>query len=289
MAKIKNDNVDNHGDGMDGENAELPADEDGHDSNESDGLDQMLRDGETTYSDERQYEKFKSMISDTCPVCKTPWYKGGDNDDDADDDSGGLDLKKRKVPVKVAWCFPIIPRIERMYANKKHAKMMRWHHEELYAGNNEHVAELAPTVGTSKRNHSERMPPKVVKEKVTRRKESEARAVMAAEEGAEPSAPIAEDGGAPSASAPAPSLPPSAPGPSTQVPNAADMAKAAAVARALQTKAEILSTSQLLVPQAAPSQSAAAPTALSAVQAQVNPDPETQTEADMEAMRQNMT
>ena len=134
------------------------------------------------------------------------------------------------------------------------------------------------------------MPPKrVVKEKVTRRKESEARAVMAAEEGAEPSAPIAEDGGAPSASAPAPSLPPSAPGPSTQVPNAADMAKAAAVARALQTKAEILSTSQLLVPQAAPSQSAAAPTALSAVQAQVNPDPETQTEADMEAMRQNMT
>nr|AAM01098.1 Putative retroelement [Oryza sativa Japonica Group]AAP52950.1 retrotransposon protein, putative, Ty3-gypsy subclass [Oryza sativa Japonica Group] len=112
---------------------------------------------------------------------------------------------------------------------------------------------------------------------------------MAAEEGAEPSVPVAEDGGAPYASAPAPSLPPSAPATSVQVPNAADMAKAAVAARALQTRAEILSTSQLLVPQAAPSQPAAAPTALAAVQAQINPDPETQTEANMEAMRQNMT
>ncbi len=43
----ENDNVHNHGDGMDGENAELPADEGGYDSEESDGLDQMLRDGET--------------------------------------------------------------------------------------------------------------------------------------------------------------------------------------------------------------------------------------------------
>jgi hypothetical protein len=218
----ENYNVHNHGDEMDGENAELPADEGGYDSEESDGLDQMLRDGETAYSDERQYEKFKSMVQDSktplypgckeehsklhvvlsllqlkstngwsdksftellqligdllpaghvltettyrakkvvcplglevqkihscrndcvlyrgdyadldaCPVCKTPWYKGGDNDDDADDDSGGPDLKKRKVPVKVAWYFPIIPWIERMFANKKHAKMMRWHHEE---------------------------------------------------------------------------------------------------------------------------------------------------------------
>ena len=98
------------------------------------------------------------------------------------------------------------------------------------------------------------MPPKkVVKEKVTRRKESDAGADMAAEEGAEPSALVTEVGGAPSASAPVPSLPPSAPATSEQVPNVADVAKAAAAARALQTRAEILSTSQLLVPQAAPS------------------------------------
>nr|ABA98292.2 hypothetical protein LOC_Os12g30660 [Oryza sativa Japonica Group] len=107
---------------------------------------------------------------------------------------------------------------------------------------------------------------------------------MAAEEGAEPSAPTAEDGGGQ-----ATSQLPSAPATSVQVPNAADVAKAAAAARALQTRAEILSTIQLVVPQAAPSQPAAAPTAPAVVQAQVSPDPEAQAEADMETMRQNMT
>ncbi len=125
---------------------------------------------------------------------------------------------------------------------------------------------------------------------------------MAAEEGAEPSASVAEVGGAPSAlatapspsalapsaSAPAPSLLPSARATSEQAPSVNDVAKATAVARALQTRAEILSTSQLLVPQAAPSQPAAAQAALPAMQVQVNSDPETQAEADMEAMRQNM-
>jgi hypothetical protein len=71
------------------------------------------------------------------------------------------------------------------------------------------------------------------------------------------------------------------------VPNTIDAAKAAVAARALQTRAEILSTSQLLVPQAAPSQPATAWTALAA--AHVNPNLEAQTEADMEAMRQNLT
>ncbi|XP_066167872.1 chromatin modification-related protein eaf-1-like [Oryza sativa Japonica Group] len=129
------------------------------------------------------------------------------------------------------------------------------------------------------------MPPKrVVKEKVARRRESDAGPDMAAEEGAEPSAPVAEDGGAQ-----APSQPPSAPATSVQVPKATDMAKAAAAARALQTRAEILSTSQPVVPQAAPSQSAAAPTALAIEQAQISLDPEAQAKADMEAMRRNMT
>ncbi len=35
----ENDNVHNHGDGMYGENAELPVDKGGYDSEESDGLD----------------------------------------------------------------------------------------------------------------------------------------------------------------------------------------------------------------------------------------------------------
>ncbi|XP_066161963.1 uncharacterized protein [Oryza sativa Japonica Group] len=129
------------------------------------------------------------------------------------------------------------------------------------------------------------MPPKrVMKEKVARRKESDAGPDMATEEGAEPSAPVAKDGGAQ-----APSQPPSALATSVQVPNAADVAKTAAAARGLQTRAEILSTSQPVVPQAAPSQPAAAPTALAVVQAQISLDPEAQAEADMEAMPQNMT
>jgi hypothetical protein len=133
------------------------------------------------------------------------------------------------------------------------------------------------------------MPPKrVVKEKVAKRKKSEAGEEMAAEEGAEPPTSIADAGGAPSASAPAPQLPPSAPAASSgQGPNTVDTAKAAAAARALQTGAEILSTSLLPVPQAASSQPATASTALAA--AQVNPNLEAQGEADMEAMRQNIT
>nr|BBF89785.1 retroelement-like [Oryza sativa f. spontanea] len=73
-----------------------------------------------------------------------------------------------------------------------------------------------------------------------------------------------------------------------KAPRVDEVAKAAAAARALQTRAEILSAGQLLVPQAAPSQPAVAQAALPAVQVQVNSDPETQAEADMEAMRQNM-
>nr|AAP44597.1 putative polyprotein [Oryza sativa Japonica Group] len=115
---------------------------------------------------------------------------------------------------------------------------------------------------------------------------------MAAEEGAEPSASVAEDREAqvPSQppSAPAPPQPSSAPATSVQVLNMADVVMAAAAARALQTRAEILSTNQLVVPQAAPSQPAV-PTALTVVQAQISLDPEAQAEADMEAMRQNMT
>jgi hypothetical protein len=132
------------------------------------------------------------------------------------------------------------------------------------------------------------MPPKkVAKEKVARCKESEAGVEMAVEEGAEPSVLGAEAGVAPSTSAPAPQPPPSAPAASTgQAPNIVDTAKAAAMTRALQTRAEILSTSEVVVPQAASPQQATTSTALTA--AQVNTNLEAQAEADMGAMRQNM-
>ena len=42
--------------------------------------------------------------------------------------STGSPLKK--VPAKVMWYFPIIPRLKRIFRNKDHAKLMRWHKEE---------------------------------------------------------------------------------------------------------------------------------------------------------------
>jgi hypothetical protein len=110
---------------------------------------------------------------------------------------------------------------------------------------------------------------------------------MAAEEEAEPSALDAEDGVAPSTSAPAPQQPPLAPATSVgQALNTVHAAKAAAAARALQTRAETLSTCQLVAPQAASPQQATSSTALTAIQ--VNSNLEAQAEADMGAMRQNM-
>jgi hypothetical protein len=110
------------------------------------------------------------------------------------------------------------------------------------------------------------MPPKkVAKEKVARRKESETRVEMATKEGAEPSALGVEAGVVPSTSAPASQPLPSAPAASAgQAPNMVDAVKAAAAARALQTRAEILSTSQLAAPQATSPQQAVALAALAA-------------------------
>ena len=36
----------------------------------------------------------------------------------------------KKVPTKVMWYFLIIPRLKRLFRNKAHAKLMRWHKEE---------------------------------------------------------------------------------------------------------------------------------------------------------------
>jgi hypothetical protein len=36
----------------------------------------------------------------------------------------------RKIPAKVMWYFPIIPRLKRLIRNREYAKLMRWHKEE---------------------------------------------------------------------------------------------------------------------------------------------------------------
>ena len=37
---------------------------------------------------------------------------------------------RKKIPVKVMWYAPIIPRLKCLFQNKEHAKLMRWHKED---------------------------------------------------------------------------------------------------------------------------------------------------------------
>ena len=37
---------------------------------------------------------------------------------------------KKRVPTKVMWYFPLIPRLKHLFMNKTNAKLMRWHKEE---------------------------------------------------------------------------------------------------------------------------------------------------------------
>nr|CAE01902.2 OSJNBa0059D20.14 [Oryza sativa Japonica Group] len=63
---------------------------------------------------------------EACPVCKALRYKI------RRDDPGEVDgqLTKKRIPAKVMWYFPIIPRLRRLFRNKGNARMMRWHAEE---------------------------------------------------------------------------------------------------------------------------------------------------------------
>lgn len=63
---------------------------------------------------------------DRCPVCTCARYKIRRDDPG---DVGG-ERSKKKIPAKVMWYFPLIPRLKRLFRNKDHAKLMRWHKEE---------------------------------------------------------------------------------------------------------------------------------------------------------------
>nr|CAE04171.2 OSJNBa0029C04.1 [Oryza sativa Japonica Group] len=69
-------------------------------------------------------EEYDSL--EACPVCKALRYKI------RGDDPGEVDgqLTKKRIPAKVMWYFPIIPRLRRLFRNKGNARMMRWHAEE---------------------------------------------------------------------------------------------------------------------------------------------------------------
>ena len=54
------------------------------------------------------------------------WYKI------RQDDPGDVDGEhpRMMVPAKVMWYAPIIPWLKRLFRNKEHAKLMRWHKED---------------------------------------------------------------------------------------------------------------------------------------------------------------
>nr|GFA68619.1 hypothetical protein [Tanacetum cinerariifolium] len=60
-----------------------------------------------------------------CPVCKASRYKHHKNLTELDSD-----VTKNGPPAKMLWYLPIIPRLKKLYANPKDAKLLRWYAEE---------------------------------------------------------------------------------------------------------------------------------------------------------------
>jgi len=60
-----------------------------------------------------------------CRVCGALRYKI--RRDDPGDVEG--EPPRKRVPAKVMWYAPIIPRLKRLIRNKEHAKLLRWHKE----------------------------------------------------------------------------------------------------------------------------------------------------------------
>jgi hypothetical protein len=63
-----------------------------------------------------------------CPVCNALRYKIRGDDDPSDDVEG--ENPRKRVLAKVMWYAPIIPRLKRLFRNKEHAKLLRWHKED---------------------------------------------------------------------------------------------------------------------------------------------------------------
>ncbi|GKC11006.1 hypothetical protein Tco_1007788 [Tanacetum coccineum] len=58
-----------------------------------------------------------------CVTCETSRYKK--EPDEIDDD-----VTKNGPPAKLLWYFRIIPRLKRLFENKKEAKLLRWHFDQ---------------------------------------------------------------------------------------------------------------------------------------------------------------
>ena len=73
-----------------------------------------------------EYEKL-----DACPVCHASLYKI--RRDDPGDVEGEHPTKK--IPAKIMWYAPIIPRLKHLFKNKDITKLLRWHKEDRKVDN----------------------------------------------------------------------------------------------------------------------------------------------------------
>jgi hypothetical protein len=60
------------------------------------------------------------------PVCTALWYKI--RRDDPGDIEG--EPPRKRVPAKVKWYAPIIQWLKRLFRNKEHARLLRWHKDD---------------------------------------------------------------------------------------------------------------------------------------------------------------
>src|SRR3954466_15486587 len=70
----------------------------------------------------KEYENLNA-----CPVCSVLRYKIRRDDPG---DVEGESTPRKRVPAKVMWYAPIIPRLKRLFQKKEHAKLLRWHNED---------------------------------------------------------------------------------------------------------------------------------------------------------------
>jgi hypothetical protein len=69
----------------------------------------------------KEYENLNA-----CPICSSLRYKI--RRDDPGDVEG--EHPKKRVPSKVMWYAPIIPRLKHLFRNKEHAKLLHWHKKD---------------------------------------------------------------------------------------------------------------------------------------------------------------
>ena len=70
-------------------------------------------------------EEYENL--NACPVCGALRYKIRQDDPG---DVEGEPRPRKRVPAKVMWYAPIRPRLKRLFQNKEHAKLLRWHKED---------------------------------------------------------------------------------------------------------------------------------------------------------------